>query len=190
MSMQNFEKEFKHVRIALNRAKLISKEFDILFNDDDNLEVLRSGAENFFGLIYHEFQESMMMYLFKLSDPAIQGKNNNLSAEHFLKTEEVKSSKYFSDIQDIYNEKVKPARKRMIDYRNKYGMHSDYSTVMNLDITRPGYNDILQLLESLEEYFGKIGSCILGATYIFGGMGDLNAGAGYLVCLLKKAKKC
>lgn len=186
--MTSLREEYENVTIALSRARLIYDEFCTLFQSDENLDLLRSGADKFFALVFEELQESILVKLCKLTDPASQGRNRkNLTAQHFLLLDEVKSNPSYPKIESIYNNEIIPARDKVETYRNKYMVHSDYSTLMSLDGNKPAFSDIKELLESLQNFFGLISSSCLGETHIWGGLGPMRCGAGYLITLLKRA---
>lgn len=185
--MNTFQKKYDHATIALRRAKLLYNEFCILFEDDKNLEILRLGAKNFFGLLFDELQDSILIKLCKLTDNTKQKQNTNLTAEYFLKQEILLKNQAYQDIKNIYYNEVIPARNKVNEYRNKYMAHSDYQKMITLDGTRPSLNEIKDLLESLEKYFGEISIHCLGVTDFFRGPTPLYCGAGYLVQLLDSA---
>jgi hypothetical protein len=187
--MDDLKNKFENAIISLRRVKTLSNEFDILFDDEENIEVLRSSASNFFGLLYHEMQDSMIILLCKLTDPAGKNGNKNLSAEHFLTIDEIKNSESYEIINNIYEKKVKPAREKINKYRNKYAVHSDYTTVIELAGNKPSYKDIRELLQAVEEFFSAISIRILNIHRVFGGIAPLKNGAGYLLTLIKKAQK-
>jgi hypothetical protein len=184
--MHTFQQDYDNATIALSRAKLIYNEFCILFLDDKHLEILRLGAESFFGLVFNEFQDSILIKLCKLTDKAENERNKNLTAEHFLNQEILIKNPEYENIKKIYDNEVMPARSKVNHYRNKYMAHSDYQKLTTLEGRKPSLNEIRELLEALEKYFGEISIHCLGTTHFFGGL-PLRSGAGYLVKLLERA---
>jgi hypothetical protein len=182
--MTNFKEEFDNARRALVRAKYIKHEFDVLFYSEENREIIKSTAVNFFGLLYEEFRESLIVILCKLTDPTKQGKNKNLTAEHFLGCPEVTGASNFNTIESIYQSRISPLRASVIDYRNKIGAHSDYPTLMNLSGNAPSDKTIMDFLSACEDFYNEISIGVFEVE-IMKELLTVRDGAGYLIHLLK-----
>lgn len=186
--MTNFQEEFDNARAALVRAKHIKHEFDVLFYTEENWEIVNSTAINFFGLIYEEFREALIVILCKLTDPTKQGKNKNLTAEHFLGCPEVTGASNFNTIDSIYQSRILPFRHSIIDYRNKIGAHSDYPTLMNLSGNAPSDKEIMDFLAACEDFYNEISIGVFGVE-IMKELLPVREGAGYLIHLLKNGQQ-
>ncbi len=185
--MASFEEEFNNARIALVEAKHIKIEFDTIFYDEENQKMANDTAVNFFRLVYNEFRESLVIKLCKLSDPSVQGRNQNLTAERILNKTEVLAAYNYEKIQTIYNEKIKPLRESMNWYRNKYAVHSDLETLQSLDGEKPSDKAIMDFYEAINEFYNEVSLGVLN-TEIMPGFLNSNCGAGYLMNLLRKVK--
>jgi hypothetical protein len=185
--MTKFKEEFDNARIALVRAKHIAHEFDLLFYTEENRQVVKSTAVNFFGLVYQEFREALILILCKLTDPSKQGKKKNLTAEHFIASIEVTSSPNVLEIKDIYQSRIVPLRANLIEYRNKIAAHSDYPTLMNLNGKEPSDKAIMDLLSACEDFYNEISIGVFGVQ-IMKELLPIRDGAGYLIYLLKNSQ--
>lgn len=186
--MPSFEEEFEKARIALVEAKHIKMEFDTLFYDEKNNKIVKETAINFFELIYTEFRESLVVKLCKLSDPACQGRNKNLTAEYLLDKEEVKNAPNYQKIADIYTNKILPLRKSLNWYRNKYAVHSNLETLRKLEGQKPSDKVIMDFFEAINDFYNEISIGVFGVTIMPGFIG-YKLGAGYLIRLLEQTQK-
>lgn len=176
--MPSFREEFENARIALVEAKHIKMEFDTLFYDEDNQKITNATATNFFILVYKEFRESLVVKLCKLSDPAVQGRNRNLTVEYLLEQSEVLNAHNYEIIKTIYEDKILPLRQSMNWYRNKYAVHSDLETLRCLDGEAPSDMAIMDFYEAINEFYNEVS---LGALneQIMPGFMSYSSGAGY-----------
>lgn len=185
--MPSFEEEFKSARIALVEAKKIKVEFCTLFYNEENQAIIEDTAINFFKLIYSEFRESLVVKLCKLSDPAVQGRNRNLTAEYILQKNEVIEAHNYERIKSIYEDKILPLRESMNWYRNKYLIHSDLETLQTLEGEKPSDKEIIDFYEAVNEFYNEVSLGVLQVT-IMSEFLNYNSGASYLMHLLSKAK--
>lgn len=181
--MSMFEDEFYAARIALKEAKHIKKEFEMLFYNEESQKIIRGTAKGFFDLVYVVFRESLVVKLCKLSDPAVQGRNMNLTAEYLLARSEVKAASNYSEINDIYESRIVPLRQSMNWYRNKYAIHSDLETLQKTEVNEPSDKAIMDFYEAINDFYNavSIGVFKVGIHPDIG----YREGAAYLMHLLK-----
>lgn len=184
IDMNEFREQFDNARIALVQAKQIKKEFDTLFYNESNQEIVRSTASTFFELVYAEFRESLIVKLCKLTDPKTQGNNANLSAEHILNCTPVTEAANFNTIKNIYDKRIVPYRRALIRYRNKYAVHSDLTTLLSDEERKPSDKVIMDLYDAVNDFYNEVSISVFKITLSDDFYGYKN-GADYLMHLLK-----
>lgn len=126
----------------------------IFINDNANIPILDKTASNYF-LSYHRmFWNNLILSIGRLTDPYIQGNNNNLSIDVILKYAETKDL----ECKDQIKEKIESVRNQISKiktWRHKFLAHRDVESALkqvNSEIK-------IELLE-IENIMNSIGTCI------------------------------
>jgi hypothetical protein len=130
----------------------------------------------------------MILQLCKLTDPAKQGRNKNLTLEYLLSTSEVKKNAKYQEITDVYIQKITHLRKPLKEFRHKLGAHADYPTMMSSSIVDPVEGEIFALFDAVEEFFILMNSSVFGCSSLksSSSSNSYRKGASDLLKILKK----
>lgn len=127
-----------------------------LFNGDpQRIHVLRETAPNFFALVRHALQDSVVLAISRLTDPAIQGRFQNASLAALVDTvRPLAVAEFHSSLArelDALVTAAEPVRAR----RNRVVAHLDSATILSSDpeplpgVSRDQFERVLSEIRSL-----------------------------------------
>jgi hypothetical protein len=162
--MEQFRSEFIKAREIFYEIKHLKLTYEQLYSDAEHRQIISEATLEFFRLVHWSFRDSMILQLCKLTDPAKQGVNKNLTLEYLLSTSEVKKNAKYQEITDVYIHKIELYRKPLVKFRNKLQAHADYSTMMNSSIVDPVEGEISALFDAVEKFFILMNSSVFGCS--------------------------
>ena len=114
------------------------------------------------------------------------GRNKNLTLDYFLNSENVASHPRYSEMKDIYQQQIKPARKELQEARNKYVAHQDLPFSREMDKHLPGFKHIDVVINGVDKVYRLLKVIITGNDIH---RGPTCGGASYVFHILDKALK-
>ncbi len=139
-----------------------------LFDENPDVDALKEPRnEHFFYRIQEVFQESWMHQLAKLHDPAVQGKNINLTLEYIIEyggweTEFQKKLQGLKSRMDKLYPSIKVARNKLLS-------HNDYKTMIGSEEFIGGFNEgeDTNYFNSLKEFCEIVSQKVLKKPFVY-----------------------
>ncbi len=139
-----------------------------LFDDNPDECLLKEARhKSFFYRISIVFQESWMLQLVKLHDPAVQGGNANLSLQYIIE---------YGDWEPDFKQELVELKKAMDmlylsikEARNKLLSHNDYKTIIGQDVNLGEFNEgeDIKYFNALKEFCEKVSQEVLGLPFVY-----------------------
>jgi hypothetical protein len=159
--------EIKRVKYLLNELSTELTVYSQLYGSKYGVSILNDFNPMIFRQIQKSYINSLFMSFSRLLDPASQGSNKNLTLEHLIKENNLKSD---SDVQESIELVNKLYRQTKIkDYRNKLLGHSDLKaqlgdTLIETNITPESAKELLSAMYNvvniIEFRLGKVDALV------------------------------
>ena len=174
---------------VLRRAFNLRNEFKEIYWNDDRVNLINDYELNFFKMLFDELYGHLIILACKMTDGGESGRNGsnkNLTLDYFLKNDYVATHSRYSEMKDIYQKQIRPARKELQEARNKYLAHQDLPFSREMDKHLPGFKHIDVVIDGVDKVYGLLKVIITG--------NDIHrvptrGGASYVFHLLDKALK-
>ncbi|MCH2039669.1 MAG: hypothetical protein MK185_03425 [Saccharospirillaceae bacterium] len=172
---------------VLRRAFNLREEFKKIYWDDGRVQLINDHELNFFKMLFDELYGHLIILACKMTDNGESGRNGinkNLTLDYFLRSECVESHSRYSEIKNIYDQQIKPARSELLVVRNKYLAHQDLSFFREKEKYLPGFKYVDDVVDGVNKVY-RLLSVIVNDHDIL--RAPMKCGAPYVFHLLEKA---
>lgn len=189
VASQQLKDELDAFWMNLRNTILLRNEFKAIYWNDEYVGIINERNFGFFKFLFDEIYDLLIIHACRITDNKETNGRGNLTVDRFLHDDFIKGMCGHDRCMGINENRIIPARREMLDVRNKFLAHKDFE--YNVDLSgkrRPGFKYIDCIIDACFEIYGYLSVRVNGYDKPSSSSLRVKGGANYVFEHLKNSR--